>query len=300
MTARMRTNSAVQPRGPNAECRMQNAEARSTHHTGCCADSGNPQSACVRAAKICSRGRQLHKSGLRAARTARREFLHSAFRILHSRRAFTLFEVLIVIAILGVLAAFAWPTFFGERDAGALRETATRMKGLIAMCRAEAMNESRRYRVQYFQDGTIELATQRDAIIAPHEWVQVSTDWSRMQFIVDGVWVESVLALPGGPPPVLIDDETIEFADEDDYVQMRVEELEAPENLYFETDGTSDSARWVLRDTLGRGLELTLDGRLGRVDIKSIDRLDADEVKRPTPIEHKPLEEPQLREGERR
>ena len=221
-------------------------------------------------------------------------------KIQNRSAAFTLFEVLIVIAIMGVLAAFAWPSFYGERDAASLTETATRMKGLIAMCRAEAMNESRRFRVQFFQDGTLELTAQRDAIEAPHEWVQVSTDWSRMQFIVDGVWVESILALPGGPPPVLIEDETIEFADEDEYVQLRVEELEVPEDLFFETDGTSDSARWVLRDTLGRGLELTLDGRLGRVDIKSIDRLDADQVKRPMPMEREPAEEPQRREGERR
>lgn len=213
---------------------------------------------------------------------------------------FTLFEVLLVIAILAVLAAFAWPTFFGEREASGLRETAARLKALVNMCRAEAMNESRRYRIDFLQDGSVELSAQQDALDAPEQYVDVSTDWSRGEMIVKDVWVESILALPGGPPPVLINDENIEFADQKDYVQLKVQELDRPQQLNFETDGSSDSARWVLRDALGRGLEMTLDGRLGRIEIKPVEALKADEVDRPPPLrDHRKPPEP-LRPGESR
>jgi len=213
---------------------------------------------------------------------------------------FTLFEVLLVIAIMAVLAAFAWPTFFGEREASGLRESATRLKALVNMCRAEAMNESRRYRIEFLQDGSVELSAQQDALDAPEQYVDVSTDWSRGEMIVKDVWIESILALPGGPPPVLINDENIEFADEKDYVQLKVQELDRPQQLNFETDGSCDSARWVLRDALGRGLEMTLDGRLGRIEFKPLEPIKPENLERPAALkDHKRPPEP-LRAGESR
>ena len=77
---------------------------------------------------------------------------------MHSR----CFEVLLVIAILSMLAAFSWPLFSREREAEELIESARRTQTLIQMCRARAKNESRRYRITFQLDGTLDLRRQRD------------------------------------------------------------------------------------------------------------------------------------------
>ena len=86
-------------------------------------------------------------------------------------------------------------------------------------------------------------------------------------------------------------DEFVEFDEFYDEEPIPVAELEDELELDFEPDGTSSSARWVLRSEDGRGVEMTLDGRLGRVQIEPVERLDPDSLERPEPLEEEEEEE---------
>ncbi len=206
-----------------------------------------------------------------------------------TRNAFTLLEVLMVVALLGLVAAIAWPDFWRARRSEELDESARRMKTLVQMCRAEAMNESRRYRLTFRLDGTIKVTRQHDPILAPHEYFKFRRPWANVPFLLEHVWVEALLALPEGPPPIDVEDELLEF-DEFDNEPIAVTDLEREFELDFEPDGISDSLRWILRDDDGRGVEMTLDGRLGRVRIEPVERL-TDGAERPEPLEEDEDEE---------
>ncbi|MFH1747571.1 MAG: hypothetical protein ABIG44_11060 [Planctomycetota bacterium] len=204
-----------------------------------------------------------------------------------SRWAVTLLELLLVISLLGLLAVFLWPDFGTATRHELLDESARRMKTLIAMCRAEAMNQSIRYQISFRADGSLKVRRQYDPIEAPHIFVPVRSDWARRAILLEDVWVESVVPLPDGPAPILIEDELIEVEEmEEDPIP--IEEFEEPVVILFETDGTSDSLRWTLRDANGRGVEMMLDGRLGRVTIDLVVR--EDDAERPPEIEEDEIE----------
>ncbi|MBU0641321.1 MAG: prepilin-type N-terminal cleavage/methylation domain-containing protein [Planctomycetes bacterium] len=211
------------------------------------------------------------------------------------RPAFTLLELLLVIVLVGVLAAFAWPNLGTAARAEELEESARRIKALTAMCRAQAMNESRRYRITIRLDGTLKTTRQHDPLTAPHEYIRVRAGWARIKPILDEVWVEAVLPLPEGPPPILLEkdetvvvgDEILEF-DDMDLEPLLLEDFDEPIEIDFELDGSCSSLRWILRDTFGRGLQMTLDGRLGRTDVAPVESLPRDQVQRP---EREPVED---------
>ncbi len=208
------------------------------------------------------------------------------------KRAFTLVEVLLVVALLGVLALFAFAEFGNTERAEHVKESARRMQALVAMCRAEAMNEARAYRVLILADGSLRVECQSDPL-QPEDYVPPAVDWARSPVLLEDVWVEAVQVLPEGPPPIRIVDEQIEFT-ETEYDFVDVTAFEQPPAIEFEPGGMSSSLRWVLRDEQGRGLLLTLDGRLGRVRVADWDAIRPDEVRRPEPVS-----EPQSGEGRR-
>lgn len=213
--------------------------------------------------------------------------------------AFTLLELLLVVALVGVVAAFAWPDFSGTRAEAALQESANRCQALVAMCRAEAMNEACRYRLEFRRDGTLRIRRQLDPLLAPHVYVAVDEPWTRTPPLLAGVWVESVQRLPDGPAPVYIVDENLEFP------EMRIEpdavgNLEADLALDFEPDGSCGSLRWILRDERGRARLLTLDGRLGSVRVEPWEAVPESEAVRPEPLEPEKEPEYDVRDFERR
>ena len=216
------------------------------------------------------------------------------------RRAFTLLEVLLVIALLGFLASFLWPVFGDVANSHQLDESVQRMKSLISMCRAQAMNESRCYRLTFQLDGSVKLTRQLDPFDAPHIYVRVRDDWAATPCLLEKVWVEAVLPLAEGPPPLLVEDDYIDFFDEEDLELelIRVDELEEPFTLDFLPDGSSASMRWVLRHEQGYGVQVTLDGRLGRMDFEPAERIPEEEVERPPPLPEDELEEEEMLEDE--
>lgn len=199
-------------------------------------------------------------------------------------RAFTLLEVLLVLLLIGILAAVVWPDFSAASRSEQLFESSRRLKGLVAMCRAQAMNESRRYRIYFQPDGTVAVGRQLDPITAPEQYVAMTEPWARMNFLLDNVWIHAILPLPDGPAPILVDDKKIQFTQDLLGIPKPIASLETPALLDFEPDGSSDSALWELRDVQGRGLKMTLDGRLGRMAIEPLAVLSPDELRKPAKI----------------
>jgi len=206
------------------------------------------------------------------------------------RPAFTLFELLLVVIIVGVVASFAWPQVFGSSRRAELDESVRRVRAAVVMCRAQAMNETRSYRLLFREDGSIRLQQQLDPVYAPQAFVSVHDPWALTAVLLDHVWIESILPLPEGPPPLLVDDEVIEFAEFDEE-QIPIEQYEGEFELVFSPDGTSRSLRWVLRHADGPGVQVTLDGRLGRVWSEPVESLPAEQVVRPEPLPADQLEE---------
>lgn len=196
---------------------------------------------------------------------------------------FTLLEVLLVIIIVSVLTAMLVPSFGDATRAEQLPESAYRLKALIAMCRAEAMNQSKRFRIAFRQDGGVRVYAQEDALLAPQSFLPVRPDWGRGPFLLEDAWIEAVQPLPNGPAPVLVEDDVIEFTTLEE-TPVSVTELAEPHYLYFEPDGSSESVRWVLRDAQGRAMLITLDGRLGRVQVEHHESVEAKSLQRPPPL----------------
>ncbi|MEW6250314.1 MAG: prepilin-type N-terminal cleavage/methylation domain-containing protein, partial [Planctomycetota bacterium] len=207
-----------------------------------------------------------------------------------TRHAFTLLELLIVIFVLGIIAVFAWPEFGEVARAENLRESARRVQTLIAMSRAEAMRDTVRFRMRIRQDGALAVQEQAQPLRAPHLYISPRRPWARTDVLLPDVWIEGVQVLPEGPAPIQIIDDELQFP-EMDFEPVRVEDLEQPLDVTFDPSGTSNSVRLILRDTRGRGLLLTLDGRLGACKVEDWPAVSADEARRPEPLE--PEEEPE-------
>jgi prepilin-type N-terminal cleavage/methylation domain-containing protein len=201
-------------------------------------------------------------------------------------RGVTLIELLLVVSLLALLALLSWPDFESAAQSEQLAESARRIRALVAMCRAEAMNEARRVRITIRLDGSLKLRQQLDPVRWPQVYIPIQKDWARVPALLEDVWVEAVALLPDGPPPVLVEDEIRQFEDmEEQFEPVPIEQFERPIDVVFQPDGTSTSLRFVLRDTTGRGLVLTLDGRVGRLAVEWVPRLDPQEVERPPAVD---------------
>lgn len=212
------------------------------------------------------------------------------------RTGFTLLELLLVIGLVGLLAAFAWPEFSNATRAERLIESARRMETLVAMCRAEAMNEGRQYRIEIRIDGSVRVRRQLDAVFAPHIFEMYEQNWAQTEPLLDGVWIEAVEILEDGPLPVHIIDDELQLPEPDpNDALIPIEEYQCedcpdpttPPELWitFKPDGSCNGMRWVLRDTRGRARLQTLDARLGRVNTERWESLEPDDVLRPDPLE---------------
>jgi prepilin-type N-terminal cleavage/methylation domain-containing protein len=199
-------------------------------------------------------------------------------------KGFTLLEAAMVVVLLGVLFAFAWPDFNSARQTEHLRQSAERLRSLVALCRAEAMNQTACYRIRIRGDGSVRVLRQADPLKAPHLYIRPRVDWAQTSFLLDDVWIEAIQMLPAGPPPIRIINERLEFP-ETQIEPVPIGEARAPLDIDFDPEGTLNySLRCVLRDTRGMALLWTLDGRFGSVTIEDWNSVPADQVQRPEPL----------------
>jgi prepilin-type N-terminal cleavage/methylation domain-containing protein len=225
------------------------------------------------------------------------------------RRAFTLLEVLLVIALLGLIALFAFPDLGAEARRRSLVESADRLRSLIVMTHAQAMQDGIEYRIQFPGtpdpldrharkriDVPIEtlqpvVLRQGDPLSNPSWFTEFEASWKNQRILQGGT--RCVAVLPGRPRfdissnspiagPAVGEDEEAEFVP-----------------LTLKPDGSSDWVMFVLTDLpyhveleehhVGNILNVIVDGRTGQTWIQRALRSEEVELmqeKRASPVLH--------------
>lgn len=197
-----------------------------------------------------------------------------------SRCAFTLLEVVLVIALLGMLAAIAVPSFIQEIRGQRLPTSAQQMRSLLEMVRANAQMDGKRYRVRFprvdelDREGTSvqPIIERTDNPMEPEQWTRVEEPWTLGETLLRDCWCIQVRL--GRPTIEKLRDPEPSVAEE--LANMREEwDVNFPP-VIFEPDGTAPWATFVitrapkdtkveeLDDTVPR-LEVILEGPTGMI-----------------------------------
>ena len=172
------------------------------------------------------------------------------------RRAFTLLEMTLVIGILAVIAAMAVPALMREIQRARLPESAKRLRSLVAMVRAHAAYDCKRYRIRFPDEENEEkdhLGGDRQPIIEceedpfedPEVFIRVTAPWAIGTTLLEEVWCAEVRL--GRPTAAGIRESREGRSKIEDELEELFEEFE-PERppLEIEPDGTSEWATFVL------------------------------------------------------
>ncbi len=136
-----------------------------------------------------------------------------------NRRAFTLIEILIVLGMLVLLAGITWPVLETQIIGSELPESASRVRDVLYMARAEAAKENRRVRVRFApgaQQPIIEI--ERDPIRDYNVWTPVTSAWAEQameSLLLSDVQVHEIkLGRPEFTKPISISESPEEEKDE--------------------------------------------------------------------------------------
>jgi len=193
-------------------------------------------------------------------------------------RAFTLLEVLLVIALLAVLAGLAMPVMFGELARRELTESAENVRSLVVMARANAMISGNRYRIRWdveWRQPIVEY--EPDAIDAPEEFVVVEAAWAREDVLLRRVNCHEVLlGRPAQFELVVVEEEDGDSSEPDQVEEDLTEDEFGRATLVFDATGRVDWATFVIgRGEVGELTEeaeqlwVVVDGRTGQVLVET-------------------------------
>jgi prepilin-type N-terminal cleavage/methylation domain-containing protein len=172
-------------------------------------------------------------------------------------RAFTLIELLLVLGLLAVILAFAFPDYGKIMRSKSLDESADRLKTLVLMSHAKAMQEGRKYIVYFpgtpdpldrFAEKEIDIPfetlqpiveRQVDPLVNPHWFGGFDEEWKLDKILQDGT--RCVAVLPGRP--------NFEIRPESPIAGPSINEGQAEfVRLSLNADGTCDWVTFVLTD----------------------------------------------------
>lgn len=170
-----------------------------------------------------------------------------------TRRAFTMVEVMLVAVLLAAVAALVLPSFFGEFQAAQLPTSARQMRSFVAMARAHAQFDGRRYRIRFpgeDEDKADTLGSDRqplveredDPIDEPGVFNLVTEPWAVGETLLAKVWCAEVRL--GRPTVEMLLEERNAIEDALTGAVEDFDPLRPP--LIIEPDGTSDWATFVL------------------------------------------------------
>ncbi len=177
----------------------------------------------------------------------------------HSRAGFTLLELTLVIGILVAIASLVMPTFIRQIERAQLPESARRLRSQIALVRANAAYDGKRYRIRFpveDEDETDPLGGDRQPIIEreddpieePDEFNLVTAPWAVGVTLLDGVWCPEVRL--GKPTIESVRDARERRSLTEDDLEEEFREFQEfdPQRppLFVEPDGTSEWATFVL------------------------------------------------------
>jgi len=183
--------------------------------------------------------------------SAGRRLPHTHGRQQH-RRAFTLFELLLVLAVLAVIAGMVVPTLSNAMSTRPLRGAADEVRQVLTTARRDAIDAGVPLRFEY----------------------EPGTGVFRVAMLFDVGAVSAEAAVDGLPPGVT-------FVGEDSldagivFEQLDEASLTAHGGVpvvYFYPDGTSDSAQLQIADNENRSIVIELRGLTGAVTVGSIGR----------------------------
>ncbi len=189
-------------------------------------------------------------------------------------RAVTLIEVLLVLVVLVLIAATAWPLMQRSFASWRLRDAADLVRAEWAGARAKAMHSGAAQRFLYTpQEQTYWVEPCEDVLGSSDEQSSTAANApadvesaSRHSMLPDKIYFHEGQVQSDGsrtasadqtPKPAEIDPGMIEDGEPD-----------AP--IIFYPDGTSSSARLVLRNEYDRGITITIRGLTGMSDVREI------------------------------
>ncbi len=170
--------------------------------------------------------------------------------------AFTLLEVTLAIGLLVVISAIAIPNFVGQIEREELPGSGRQLRSLLALARANASFEGKRYRIRFPKEKEKEkdalggdqqplIEREDDPIRNPEVFHEVTAPWAFGKTLLGKVWcVEVRLGRP------TIEDLRVR---REKITEVSDELLRSPENfepeyppLYIEPDGSSEWATFTL------------------------------------------------------
>ena len=187
-----------------------------------------------------------------------------------NRRAVTLLEVLMVLAVLVALASIAWPAMQRPLSGQRLRKSADTVRIVWARARVKAMSTSQTLVFRFAVEGeryTIQYHAGPEFAADPDSPEAMETDGSG----------EDPLAYVFGREPKLPEGVLFVSAETDEDTRAASLVLEDPpmveagtswsEPILFYPDGTSSTVRLVLQNEFDRAIELSLRGLTGVVTV---------------------------------
>lgn len=211
-------------------------------------------------------------------------------------RAFTLIEILLVIGLLGLMMAMAWPMLQNQILASELPESADRIRDMLFMVRSEAALEHRRHRIRFVEgEQQPHIEYEPDPIERPGEWEPIQSAWARDPMLLGDVQVNEIrLGRPVYLKPVSREEGTDELEDQVAEEEEIIEDVEDPtgENapsggkdeeidedrplILYEADGSTGWATFIvsklpLAETIEEETEqlwIVLDGRTGLAKVR--------------------------------
>jgi prepilin-type N-terminal cleavage/methylation domain-containing protein len=167
-----------------------------------------------------------------------------------TRRGFTLMEVLLVLALMAVIAAMAWPALRNPFARHRLHAAADQVRSEWFQARVEAMRSGHVYAFRY-QVGGDRFHTSSEEAPSPSD---DKTLPDGVKFLADEARNDDLSALPPDIEPESLDDLADGWSDP----------------IFFYPDGTTSDVRLVLAGDQGRAVCVMLRGITGTASVADL------------------------------
>lgn len=184
--------------------------------------------------------------------------------------ALTLIEVLLVLVVLVITAAFSWPLLTRAFESQRLRSAADLVRSRLTRARIEAIETGQTCRFQYSVDGqSFSIKTESNSQeTAGDSELQAAMGVTRAERRLSGELPEGITFAP--PPQAGMATPASDTGNPDDGGSEGAAGDSWSPPIYFHPNGTTSSAVIRLRNAYGRALELTLRGETGVVTVSDV------------------------------